>query len=184
MNQSYSESDSFEIRNSDLHTDLSEFLRRDRLPLVAVLDNLRSAYNVGSIFRSSDSVLLNKLYLCGCTPIPSNPKLIKTALGAENYVPWEYFGSTLDALKALKQEKYFIAALETTDKSYNFFEVKFPENTALIFGNEKDGISREILGYADTVLEFPARGVKNSLNVSNIFTAAVYEVFRQYGKYR
>ena len=171
----------FEIRNKDKKISAS-FFQKKRLPVTCILDNVRSAFNVGSIFRTADCVCLEKLYLCGYTPCPPNEKLDKTALGAVDYVPWEYNNDTLSVVKYLKKSGVYTVAFETTSKSVDFFDFDFPKPTALIFGNEKQGIEKELLAEADIVLEVPAWGIKNSINVANVFGIVVYEIVRQYAK--
>ncbi len=172
----------FAVRNSDRIIEADVFFQRPRLPVTAVLDNVRSAFNVGSIFRTADSACIEKLYLCGYTPSPPNEKLEKTALGAEGYVPWEYNADTLSLVKYLRRRGICVTAFETTTNSCNFFEYSYPMPLAIIFGNEKNGIGRDVLNEVDAILEVPAWGMKNSMNVANIFGIALYEVIRQYGK--
>ena len=170
-----------EIRNKDRAFEES-FFQKKRLPIIIVLDNVRSSYNVGSVFRTADSACIEKLYLCGYTPSPPNEKVKKTALGAIDYVPWEHHPDTLQLVNYLKSEGIFTVAFETTSKSRNFFDFDFPNPCAMIFGNEKDGVGEEVLSAVDAILEVPAWGIKNSMNVANVFGIVVYEVIRQYGK--
>ncbi len=171
----------YNIRNKDQQTTPQKFMLKERIKAVAILDNLRSAYNTGSIFRTADTVRLGKLFLCGSTPTPLNPKLVKTSLGAEEFVPWEYFTKTEEAIKRLKEDNYFIVSMETADGAENLFKTELPEKIAFIFGNEKDGLQSEFLELSDKVIELPACGMKNSLNVANAFSATIYEYFRRYG---
>lgn len=170
------------IRNKDQQTTPEKFMLKERIKAVAVLDNLRSAYNTGSIFRTADAIRIEKLFLCGSTPTPLNPKLAKTSLGAEEFVPWEYFSKTEDAIKRLKEENYFIISMETAEGAENLFKIKLPEKVAFIFGNEKEGLQSDYLSLSDKVIELPACGMKNSLNVSNAFSITIYEYFRRYGE--
>lgn len=171
----------FEIRNKDRALEESFFLK-DRLPAIAILDNVRSAYNVGSVFRTADSACIEKLYLCGYTPSPPNEKVDKTALGSIDYVPWEHHPDTLQLVGHLKSEGITTVAFETTSKSENFFDFNFPKGCAVIFGNEKNGVGEEVLSAVDAILEVPAWGIKNSMNVANVFGIVIYEVIRQYVK--
>jgi tRNA G18 (ribose-2'-O)-methylase SpoU len=145
-------------------------------PFVAVLDNIRSLHNVGSIFRAADGAGVGKLYLCGMTASPPRPEIRKAALGAEESVAWEYFTATPDALQALKRESYFLIALENTaaSRDYRAFDYKFP--LALVVGHEFDGIGPEILAQCDGIISLPMRGRKNSLNVAVAFGIAAYEI--------
>ncbi|WP_038041285.1 RNA methyltransferase [Thermodesulfobacterium hveragerdense] len=146
-----------------------------RLPLIAVLDNIRSAYNVGSMFRTAECAYLSKLVLCGITAYPPNPKIEKTALGTTQTVPWEYFSETYQAVKHLKNLGYKIAALEITKSSIPIQNVKtsdFP--LALVIGNEVTGVDERVLEEADMVLEIPLYGEKESLNVAIAFGVAIF----------
>lgn len=172
--------DNFSVRNADRHITLEELSKKKRIPIIAVLDNIRSAYNVGSIFRTSDSVRVEKLFLCGMTAYPPNEKLEKTSLRSVRYVPWEYQKDPLDVIRVLKNQGIVIASLETADESLDLFEYEFPMPVCLVLGHEVNGVSQEILLESDVVLEVPTMGVKNSLNVSTLFGIVVYEILRQY----
>jgi len=143
----------------------------------AILHNIRSAYNVGSIFRTADAAGIDKLYLTGYTPNPAeNKKIEKTALGAEKYVAWQYYRNITYLLKKLKKERFQIVALEQSEKSipYYQFQPKFP--LVLIVGNEVRGLNKRILNYADYIIEIPMFGKKESLNVAVAFGIVVYEL--------
>lgn len=151
--------------------------------MVALLDNIRSVYNVGSIFRTADGAGVDKLYLCGITPTPLNKignprkKMEKVALGAEKSVNWEERESTVDCIKELKEEGFKIYGVEETDNSILYTSVDVPndkDKLALVFGNEVDGLSDEVLELVDEVIEIPMRGIKNSLNVSVSFGIISY----------
>lgn len=145
---------------------------------IVVLDNIRSVYNVGSIFRTSDALSVDKIYLCGYTPTPKDrfgrdrKDLVKVALGAEKNIQWEYCKTTLEAIKILKKEKFQIIALEQADNSVDYKKVKIKGNTAMILGEEVSGLSKEILKLADIVAEIPMQGKKESLNVSVAYGVA------------
>jgi len=168
------------IRNRDRELKTEEFLKLPRAPVLGLLDNIRSAYNVGSIFRTSDSVRIQKLYLCGMTAYPPNEKLEKTSLRSTPFVPWEHCGDPLDALTRIREEGYYIASLETADSSRDYMDFIFPEKTCIVLGHEVDGVSPPILRQSDCVLEVPTWGMKNSLNVASIFSIVVYEIIRQF----
>ena len=145
--------------------------------LVVILDNIRSTYNVGAIFRTADAIGVKKIYLCGITPTPSkNIKIKKVALGAEDYVSWEKVSQTWRLLNRLKKEGYFLIALEQNKKAKNIFKTKKinKQKLALILGTEVKGLSSKILKYIDLILEIPMYGQKESLNVSVAFGIAVY----------
>lgn len=152
--------------------------------MIAVLDNIRSVHNVGSIFRTADGAGFEEIYLCGVTPTPIDRfgkirgDFAKTALGAEKKVGWKYVPSTARVLNTLKKEGWYIIALEQTRGSVSYRKVKISkkqkEKTALVVGNEVEGISKSVLKYADTIMEIPMRGKKESLNVSVSFGIAAY----------
>ena len=150
---------------------------------VVVLDNIRSVFNVGSIFRTADALGINKIYLCGTTPAPidrfgrARKDLAKVALGAEKDIAWEYAESTLDIVKKLKKEKYQIIAIEQDKKSVSLKKAKAKFPCAVILGTEVTGLDRKILKLADTIVEIPMSGVKESLNVSVSFGIAGYQLF-------
>lgn len=151
---------------------------------VVVLDNLRSVHNVGSIFRTSNAVGVEKIYLCGTTPTPLDNKgerrkdFAKVALGAEDTVKWEYIESTFDCIKKLKEENYFIISLEQSEKSVDYKEVSVEgkEKFAFVVGAEVVGISAEVLAQSDVIAEIPMLGTKESLNVTIAFGIAVYRI--------
>ncbi len=144
-----------------------------------VLDNLRSAFNVGSIFRSSDGAgSVEKIYLCGITSPIDNPKLEKTALGSLEFINSEHYDTTLDAIEELKEQNVPIYSVELTDDSENFQEIEYPDEFALVFGHEKKGIDKEILDISDKIISLAMRGKKKSLNVANTASIILYEVTR------
>lgn len=151
---------------------------------VVVLDNLRSVYNVGSIFRTANAVGIEKIYLCGTTPTPLDKKgdsrkdFAKVALGAEDTVSWEYIENTLECVSKLKKENYFIVALEQDEKSidYKNVNVSNKEKVAFVIGAEVVGIANEVIEQSDIVAEIPMLGTKESLNVTIAFGVAVYRI--------
>jgi len=152
-----------------------------RLPVSVLLDNVRSLYNVGSIFRTSDGALIEKLYICGFTPQPPRREIEKTALGATQSVPWEHHPNTRDLLVELKRNRTRICVLELTTESIPYYEVKkedFP--LCLVIGNELTGISKEIIDLADMAIEIPMFGIKHSLNVAVAYGIALFELVKIY----
>ena len=149
-----------------------------KIKIYVVLDNIRSALNVGSIFRTSDAFLVEKIYLCGITPTPDNKKVLKTALGAEKSVKWEYKKDILELIETLrKRDKNIrIISLEQTRESRDLKDVKIKNDICLIIGNEVSGVSREVLKLSDNHINIPMKGKKESLNVSNAFSIAIYEL--------
>ena len=149
------------------------------MEIYIVLDNIRSAFNVGSIFRSADGAgSVKKIYLCGITTDIDNPKLDKTALGATDMVPSEHYDTTLEAIEELKEKGIPIYCVELTRDAQNFQEIKYPQKVALVFGHEKKGINQDILKRADKVVYIPMRGRKESLNVANCASIILYEITR------
>lgn len=152
-----------------------------RLPVCVLLDNVRSLYNVGSIFRTSDGARIEKLYLCGYTPHPPRKEIEKTALGATRSVPWEYRESGKDLLAELKAKKVKICLLELTTESIPYDALSkndFP--LCLVIGNELTGISKELIDLADLAIEIPLYGIKHSLNVAVAYGIALFELAKTY----
>lgn len=151
---------------------------------IAVLDNLRSVYNVGSIFRTANAVGIEKIYLCGTTPTPVDKKgerrkdFAKVALGAEDTVAWEYLEETVETLKILKQNDFYVIAFEQDEKSADYKEVSIQgkENIAFVIGPEVTGITEEVLSLCDVIAEIPMLGTKESLNVTIAFGIGVYRI--------
>ncbi|MCZ7556826.1 MAG: RNA methyltransferase [Bacteroidia bacterium] len=167
-----------------LHHELSrptpaEALQKSRNPLVIVVDNVRSLYNVGSIFRSCDGALVQKLYLCGYTPYPPRKEISKTSLSATESVPWEYVYDVTEVLRRLRQEGLAIAALEQTSQSVSCFDLA-PEHfpLAVVVGNEITGVSDTVLPYCDLAIDIPMLGAKHSLNVAVATGVLCYECLR------
>ena len=157
------------LKNEELdRINVEQFKKSKKLPVIIVLDNIRSLNNIGSIFRTADSFRIEKIHLCGITATPPHREIHKTALGATDSVDWEYFNNTLDSIKVLKQQNYKIVAIEQVDKSISLvnFTTESNQNLALIFGNEIKGISEDVLDYIDTCVEIPQFGTKHSFNVS------------------
>jgi tRNA G18 (ribose-2'-O)-methylase SpoU len=160
---------------------VDEFVSTEKTPIIVVLDNIRSALNVGSIFRTSDAFAIEKIIICGISATPPNREINKTAIGATESVAWEYFESICDAIKKLKDEDFKIIGVEQTDQSILLPEFKATnEKMAVIFGNEVDGISDEILGMIDTCIEIPQFGTKHSLNVSVCAGIVLWELSKVY----
>ena len=153
---------------------------KKRFPIAAILDNIRSAYNVGSIFRTAECAYISKLILCGITPYPPHPKVEKTALGTTNLIPWSYFEKTVEAIKVLKKEGFKVAVLEITEQSIPIQKIKnedFP--LALVIGNEVTGVDEEVLAEADLIIEIPLYGEKESLNVAVAFGVAIFSLLEK-----
>ena len=150
-----------------------------RHSLIVVLEDIRSALNVGAIFRTCDAVLAEELLLLGITPYPPHPRIPKTALGATESVPWKHFNNKEDLIKYLKDKNYSLVSVELTKDSKNIYEKPMPQNTALIFGNEITGVSEELLKASDMIIQIPMYGIKESLNVATTVGITSYEYIRQ-----
>lgn len=162
------------IKNRKLANDelnrksVDEYKSVGKLPIVVGLDNVRSLNNVGSVFRTSDALLVEKIMLCGITGTPPDKEIHRTALGAENTVSWEYFDKTIHALEILKEQGYKIISIEQAENSRNLITYK-PElgvKYALIFGNELRGVEQEVVSFSDECIEIPQFGTKHSFNIS------------------
>ncbi|MCD6109437.1 RNA methyltransferase [bacterium] len=151
-----------------------------RTPIVAILDNIRSLYNVGAMFRTSDGLMLKKIYLCGMTGIPPRKEIEKTSLGASQTVPWEYRKKTIDIVKELKEEGYQIIALELTDPPMHYAKANFSFPVALIVGHEINGVSDEVMNEVDLSISIPMLGRANSLNVATAYGIATYQILYKY----
>lgn len=156
----------FEVRSFDAVIPLDEYRRLPRNPLYIILDNLRSAFNVGAIFRTCDALRVSGLFLCGCTAFPPHVKLEKTSLGTINYVPWKRYETALEAVRSLQTMGIPVWAAETTSRSKPFYQVNYPSELGLVFGNEALGVERGVLEICDEIIEIPLYGFKNSLNVA------------------
>lgn len=160
---------------------LDQYKSLDKLPVVVVLDNIRSLNNIGSIFRSSDAFSVATLYLCGITAMPPHADIHKTALGAEDSVEWKYYEDTLDAVNQLKGEGFTICALEQTTGSTMLHEFKCEKGKkyAIVVGNEVKGVQQEVVDECHCAIEIPQKGTKHSLNVSIASGVILWELFRQ-----
>jgi 23S rRNA (guanosine2251-2'-O)-methyltransferase len=158
---------------------IERLLSAERLPIIGMLDNIRSLYNVGSIFRTSDGAFIRQLYLTGYTPKPPRQEIEKTALGATETVPWSHFASPLDAVRAARDAGARICVLEQTTTSIPYYHLTpshFP--ICLVVGNELSGISPEVVAAADLALEIPMFGTKHSLNAAVAYGIAIFELVR------
>ena len=149
---------------------------------IIVLDNIRSVHNVGSIFRTADAAGIGMIYLCGYTPQPvdrfgrTRADFAKVSLGAEETIEWKYFKNTTEAQKELKENNFTIIAIEQAENSVDYKKVKVLGKTAFVFGNEPNGISKEVLDKCDIIAEIPTRGEKESLNVSVSAGIALFRI--------
>lgn len=159
---------------------IEEYNAIQKIPVTVVLDNVRSAHNVGSVFRTCDAFLIEKIILCGITPIPPHQEIHKTALGATESVKWEYIANTTDAIQKLKEKGYTIISAEQTHSSIQpeqAFSQPY-ERTAIIFGHEVYGVADEVITMSDICVEIPQFGTKHSLNISVCVGILIYECFK------
>ena len=154
-----------------------DFERVDKLPIIIVLDNIRSLSNVGAFFRTADAFRIRELLLCGISACPPHREIHKTDLGADETAKWLYFESTEAACQALKAEGYKIFAVEQVEGSVPLQNFNFEPNTAYILGNEVEGVSEEALPYCDGAIELPQEGTKHSLNVSVCAGIVMWKAF-------
>lgn len=161
---------------------VDEFRASQRMPVALVLDNVRSLNNIGSMFRSADAFAATELILCGISAPPPSPEIHKTALGAEDSVPWRWFSTTAEAVAALRTEGYTIVCLELVNSSVplNHFIPEPGARYAIIVGNEVDGIDQAVVDIADICLEIPQSGTKHSLNVAISASVAMWEFYKHY----
>jgi 23S rRNA (guanosine2251-2'-O)-methyltransferase len=158
-----------------------EFKEAEKTPIIVVLDDIRSLHNIGSVFRTADAFLIEKIYLCGITAVPPNKEIHKTALGATETVTWEYAKDVLEVIKKLKEENVAVFSIEQTENAImlNDFGVKPNEKYALIFGNEVKGVSQEAINLSDGVIEIPQLGSKHSLNISVSAGIVIWDLFQK-----
>ncbi len=167
------------LKNSELQRlDPEEFKEAKKTPLVLVLDNIRSLNNIGSVFRTADAFLLEKVYLCGITARPPHKDIHKTALGATESVAWEYRENTADLVRELKEEYHCMAVEQAENATFlNDFQVEKNRKYALVLGNEVKGVSQEVVNLCDGVLEIPQFGTKHSLNISVSAGVVVWDLW-------
>jgi len=170
----------FEVRNFDAPLSAEEYAQLPKHPIHLVLDHLRSAFNVGSIFRTADTARLARIVTCGYTAHPPHAKLDKTALGTLDYVASQHYDSTIDAVDALHAQDIPVWGFETTSRSKLYTAVTYPRPLALVLGNEALGVGRDVLERCDELIEIPTFGFKNSLNVASAAAVVVFEILRQW----
>lgn len=168
------------LKNSELNRlNVEEFKRSEKIPLIVVLDNIRSLNNIGSVFRTADAFLIEKIYLCGITAQPPHKEIHKTALGATESVEWEYIEDTLNLTQRLRAEGIKVLSIEQAEKSEslgNFTPVK-GEKYAVVFGNEVKGVAQNVVDASDLCIEIPQYGTKHSLNISVSCGIVIWDLF-------
>lgn len=169
------------LRNKELgRLSVDEFKKSEKLPVIIVLDNVRSAMNTGSIFRTADAFIVEKICCCGITPVPPHRDVLKSALGATETVQWEYYKDTLTCVAALKATQTTIAAVEQTINSLSLQNICLPaQRLALIFGHEMDGVQQEVINQCDYTIEVPQSGTKHSLNIAVCTGIVLWEIYRK-----
>jgi len=167
----------------DLHrVDAEQYHSVEKIPLVVVLDNVRSEMNVGSVFRTADAFVIDSVCLCGITSQPPRPEIHKTALGAEESVEWHYYQSTIDCINDLRSKGHKICSIEQVHGSTSLeqFIIKPGEKYAVVFGNEVKGVQQEVVDNSDTCIEIPQLGTKHSLNIANTAAIVMWHLFQQF----
>lgn len=161
---------------------VTDYRNVKKLPVIIVLDNIRSMENVGAFFRTADAFRIGAIYLCGITARPPHREIHKTALGADESVDWQYFETTSEACEHLKRNGYRIFAVEQVEDSIKLDEFCVPEKSAYIFGNEVEGVDDAVLPYCEQAIEIPQEGTKHSLNVSITGGILMYHLFNNLKK--
>ena len=172
------------LRNNELgRISVDEFKNSTKTPLIVILDNIRSLNNVGSVFRTSDAFLIEKIYLCGITATPPNKEIHKTALGATESVDWEYKEDTLELIQELKEQDIKIASIEQAENStmLDKFTPEPNKKLAIVFGNEVKGVQQEVVSASDYCIEIPQLGTKHSLNISVSCGVVLWDLSQKMG---
>jgi tRNA G18 (ribose-2'-O)-methylase SpoU len=157
------------LKNSELdRKSVTEFKTAEKTPIIVILDNIRSSNNVGSVFRSSDAFLIEKIYLCGITATPPNKDIQRTALGSTDSVQWEYIKDTISIVKELQEQGVYVASIEQAEDAIllNNFTPPVGKKLAIIMGNEVKGVQQEVVSESNSCIEIPQYGTKHSLNIS------------------
>lgn len=168
------------LKNSELdRKSPEEFKAAEKTPIIVILDNVRSLNNIGSIFRTADAFLIEKIYLCGITATPPHKDIQKTALGATDTVDWQYAEDVLEVVKDLQQDRIKVYAVEQAEKAamLNEFSPQKGQKYALVFGNEVKGVQQKVVSESDGVLEIPQMGSKHSLNISVSAGVVLWDLF-------
>jgi tRNA G18 (ribose-2'-O)-methylase SpoU len=173
------------LQNSELdRLSVSDFKEADKTPIIIILDDIRSLHNIGSVFRTADSFLLEKIYLCGITAVPPNKEIHKTALGATDTVSWEYKNSVTEIISVLKEKEVTVFAIEQVENAVflNDFNPIKNKKYALVFGNEVFGVSQDAIALCEGTIEIPQLGTKHSLNISVSAGIVVWDIFQKIQK--
>lgn len=173
------------LENSELDRKSVEgFKEAQKTPIIIVLDDIRSLHNIGSVFRTADAFLIEKIYLCGITATPPNKEIHKTALGATETVTWEHKSNVLSVIEELKNQNVAVYAIEQVENSVflNDFKVENNKKYALVFGNEVFGVNQEAIKLCHGTIEIPQLGTKHSLNISVSTGIVIWDLFKQFGE--
>lgn len=173
------------LENSELERkSVEDFKQSDKTPIILILDDIRSLHNIGSVFRTADAFLIEKIYLCGITATPPNKEIHKTALGATETVTWEHHKNVLEVIENLKSEDVLVYAIEQVENAIflNNFQPDNSKKHALVFGNEVYGVSQEAVKLCDGTIEIPQLGTKHSLNISVSAGIVVWDLFQKMNK--
>ncbi|MDO5979500.1 RNA methyltransferase [Flavivirga spongiicola] len=173
------------LKNSELNRlSVDNFKSVKKTPIIIILDNIRSLNNIGSVFRTSDAFLIEKIYLCGITAKPPHKDIHKTALGSTDTVDWEYVGDTMHLVETLQAENIKVCAIEQAEHAtmLNDFKPEADTTYALVFGNEVKGVTQDVVSTSDVVIEIPQFGTKHSLNISVSCGVVVWDVFSKLNK--
>jgi len=168
------------LKNSELgRKTVEEFKQTEKTPIIVVLDNIRSLNNVGSVFRTSDAFLIEKIYLCGITATPPNKEIHKTALGSTESVDWEYVENTMDLVEKLQADNVKVLSIEQAENStmLDTFTPEPNQKYAVVFGNEVKGVQQEVVSASDICIEIPQLGTKHSLNISVSCGVVLWDLF-------
>ena len=172
------------LKNSELgRLNVEDFKKTDKIPLIVVLDNIRSLNNIGSVFRTSDAFLIEKIYLCGITARPPHKEIHKTALGATESVDWEYVEDTSKLIQKLKKDNIIICSIEQAENSIMLqdFTIEPKQKYAIVMGNEVKGVQQEVVSASDYCIEIPQFGTKHSLNISVSCGVVLWDLFKKFG---
>ena len=170
------------LKNNELNRlNLEEFKNHKKTPIVLILDDVRSAHNVGSVFRTSDAFLIEKIYLCGITPQPPHKEIRKTALGAYESVEWEHNNNVEDCINSLIEKDYYIISIEQAENAtyLNDFKAPTDKKLAFVFGNEVKGVNQNIMNKSNECIEIPQHGTKHSFNISVSVGIVLWSVFEK-----
>jgi tRNA G18 (ribose-2'-O)-methylase SpoU len=171
------------LENSELERkSIEDFKQAKKTPLILVLDDIRSLHNIGSVFRTADAFLIEKIYLCGITATPPNKEIHKTALGATETVEWEHYENVITVIEKLKADDVMTLAIEQVESAVFLqnFEIQKGKKYALVFGNEVHGVSQEAVALCDGCIEIPQLGTKHSLNIAVSAGIVVWDLFKQF----